>query len=176
MEHLKLNTLFSESQIKERIGEIGASITDQCKGKDIVAICTLRGSFMFYSDLIRQIDADITCDFFSVSSYNNSHQSSGEVRLNLDLSTSVRGTHVLLVEDIVDTGLTMNYLLANLKSRDPAAITTVSLLSKPEAHKVKVDVDHVGFEISNDFVVGYGLDYQGLFRNLPYIAQVQNIN
>ena len=129
---------------------------------------------MFYSDLIREINTDITCEFFGVSSYHGGTSSSGEVKVTLDLSTPVEGQHVILVEDIVDTGLTMNYLKKAIESRNPASLTTVALLEKPEALKVPCKLDHVGFQITNEFVVGYGLDYDGYFRNLPYIAQVQN--
>lgn len=173
---LKLSTLFSEKQIQKRVKEIGASLTDKLKGQDVVAICVLKGSVLFYADLIREIETDLVCEFFGVSSYYDSHQSSGEVKLTLDLNTPIEGKSVILVEDIVDTGLTMNYLQKNLKAREPKSITTVALLSKPDAMKVKCHLDYVGFEIPNDFVVGYGLDYQGLYRNLPYIAQVQNLN
>jgi hypoxanthine phosphoribosyltransferase len=141
-----------------------------------VVVAVLKGSFLFYADLVRAIDTDLTCDFIGVSSYNDSMQSSGEVKINLDLSRSIRDRHVVLVEDIVDTGLTMNYLRRHLEAHKPKSLTTVSLLMKPDALKEECKVDLVGFKIPNDFVVGYGLDYQGYFRNLPYIAQVSNIN
>jgi hypoxanthine phosphoribosyltransferase len=176
MENLRLSPLISQDEIKTRVSKIGASITDKFKGKDLVAVGVLKGSFMFYADLIRAIDVDLTCDFCGVSSYTDGMQSSGEVKLTLDLSRSIRDRHVLLVEDIVDTGLTMNYLRRHLESHKPKSLVTASLLLKPDALKEKCDVDFVGFKIPNDFVVGNGLDYQGYFRNLPYIAQVSNIN
>jgi hypoxanthine phosphoribosyltransferase len=145
------------------------------KGKDIVAVCVLKGSFVFYSDLIRNIETDVQCEFFGVSSYHGM-SSSGEVKVTLDLAHPIEGKDVILVEDIVDTGLTMNYLKSALLSRKPKSLTTVALLEKPDALKVPCEVDYVGFKIPNDFVVGYGLDYQGLYRNLPYIAQVQSLN
>jgi hypoxanthine phosphoribosyltransferase len=173
--NLKLETLISEEKIQKRISELGTELTKKFKGQDIVAICVLRGAFMFYADLIRRIDADIKCEFFGVASYAKM-QSSGEVKLTMDLTSPVQGKHILLVEDIVDTGNTMNYLVKSLQAREPKSITTASLLFKPAALKTKCQLDHVGFEIGNDFVVGYGLDYDGKYRNLPYIALVNNFN
>lgn len=171
---LELKTYISEEKLAAKVAEIGKALTDKFKNQKVTAICVLKGSFMFYSDLIRQINTDITCEFFGVSSYHGGTSSSGEVKVTLDLSTPVEGQHVILVEDIVDTGLTMNYLKSAIESRRPASLTTVALLEKPEALKVPCKLDHVGFQITNEFVVGYGLDYDGYFRNLPYIAQVQN--
>ena len=176
MESLSLSTMISEEQISERVKAIGTELTQKFKDKEITAICVLKGSFVFYSDLVREIDADVSCDFFGVSSYQDAMSSSGEVKLTLDLSTSIEGRDVVLVEDIIDTGLTMSYLQTNLLSRNPASLTTVTLLHKPTAKKIDCNIDYVGFEIENNFVVGYGLDYQGFYRNLPYIAQVNNMN
>lgn len=176
MENLKFSPLISEEQIAKEIKKMGKALTDKFRGKDLVVVGVLKGSFIFYADLIREIDADITCDFCAVSSYHNTMQSSGEVKVGLDLSSSIRDRHVLLVEDIVDTGLTMNFLKKYLMARKPKSLTTAALLLKPDALKEECSLDFVAFEIPNDFVVGYGLDYQGFFRNLPYIAQVQNIN
>lgn len=175
MTQLKLSTYISEEQIQSKVKELGTVLTKQFQGKEVVAVCVLKGSFVFYSDLVRHIQSDVTCEFFGVSSYQGT-QSSGEVKVTLDLANPVEGKHVLLVEDIVDTGLTMNYLKNAILSRMPASLTTVALLEKPEALKVPCQIDHVGFKIPNDFVVGYGLDYQGYYRNLPFIAQVQNFN
>lgn len=175
MTQLKLSTYITEEQIQSKVKEIGSLLTKKFQGKDVVAVCVLKGSFVFYSDLVRNIQSDITCEFFGVSSYQGT-QSSGEVKVTLDLANPVEGKHVLLVEDIVDTGLTMNYLKNAILSRKPASLTTVALLEKPDALKVPCELDHVGFKIPNDFVVGYGLDYQGYYRNLPFIAQVQNFN
>ncbi len=172
--NLELKTYISEEKIQAKVAEIGKALTQKFKGKKVTAVCVLKGSFMFYSDLIRNINTDITCEFFGVSSYNGGTSSSGEVKVTLDLSSPVEGQHVILVEDIVDTGLTMNYLKKAIESRNPASLTTIALLEKPEALKVPCKLDHVGFQIANEFVVGYGLDYDGYFRNLPYIAQVQN--
>lgn len=171
--NLSIKPYLTEEQIEKKIKEIGRALTDKFQKKQVIAICVLKGSFMFYSDLIRQIDADISCEFFGVSSYHG-NTSSGEVKVTLDLSRPIEGKHVLLVEDIMDTGITMNYLRNALLSRMPASLTTVALLEKPEALKVPCKLDYVGFQISNEFVVGYGLDYEGYYRNLPYIGQVQN--
>lgn len=171
---LELKTYISEDKLKAKVAEIGKALTQKFKGKKVTAVCVLKGSFMFYSDLIREINTDITCEFFGVASYHGGTSSSGEVKVTLDLSAPIEGQHVILVEDIVDTGLTMNYLKKAIESRNPASLTTVALLEKPEALKVPCKLDHVGFQIINEFVVGYGLDYNGYFRNLPYIAQVQN--
>lgn len=176
MTNLKLSSYIKEEAIQAKVKELGQIITKKFKGKDVVAVCVLKGSFVFYSDLIRAIDTDITCEFFGVSSYHGGTSSSGEVKVTLDLSTPVEGKHVILVEDIVDTGLTMNYLKTAINSRKPKSLTTIALLEKPDALKVPCEIDMVGFKIPNDFVVGYGLDYQGFYRNLPYIAQVQNFN
>jgi hypoxanthine phosphoribosyltransferase len=171
---LNIKSYISEEKIQEKVKEIGEKLTAKFKGEKVVAVCVLKGSFLFYSDLILQINTDITCEFFGVSSYHGGTNSSGEVKVTLDLSSAVEGMHVILVEDIVDTGLTMNYLRKSIESRKPASVTTVTLLEKPEALKVPCKLDYVGFQITNEFVVGYGLDYQGYYRNLPYIAQVQN--
>jgi hypoxanthine phosphoribosyltransferase len=176
MNALKLSTLISEADIQKRIKELGRVLSDKYRNETVVAVCVLKGSFIFYADLIREIDTEVVCEFFGVSSYQNAVESSGEVKLTLDLSSPVEGKHVVLVEDIVDTGLTMNYLIKNIQSRRPKSVTNVALLEKPDARKVECKLDMVGFTIPNDFVVGYGLDYQGLYRNLPYIAQIQNFN
>lgn len=173
MTHLDIKPYITEEQLQKKIADIGAELTKKFKGKKVVAVCVLKGSFMFYSDLIRQVHTDLTCEFFGVSSYHGT-SSSGEVKVTLDLAKPVEGQHVLLVEDIVDTGLTMNYLKNAILARKPASLTTVALLEKPDALKVPCKLDHVGFQISNEFVVGYGLDYEGFYRNLPFIGQVQN--
>ncbi len=174
MTNLTLKPYITEEKLQAKVKELGATLTKKFKGEKVVAVCVLKGSFMFYSDLIRNMETDITCEFFGVSSYNGGTSSSGEVKVTLDLSSPVEGVHVILVEDIVDTGLTMNYLKGAILSRKPKSLTTIALLEKPDALKVECQLDHVGFKIPNDFVVGYGLDYQGYYRNLPYIAQVQN--
>lgn len=172
---MRLSPLISAEEIEQRSREIGAELTRQFRGKKPVVLGVLKGSFMFYADLIRAIETDVTCDFCGLSSYEGAN-STGDVRINLDLSHSIRERDVIVVEDIVDTGLTMNFLKRHLLTHKPKSLTTVALLLKPDALKEKCDLDHVGFKIPNDFVVGFGLDYQGYFRNLPYIAQVSNIN
>jgi hypoxanthine phosphoribosyltransferase len=173
MNQLTIKPYITEEQLQKKVAEIGEAITKKFKGQEVVAVCVLKGSFVFYSDLIRQIQTDISCEFFGVSSYHGS-TSSGEVKVTLDLTHPIEGKHVLLVEDIVDTGITMNYLKNSINARKPASLTTIALLEKPEALKVPCKLDHVGFQITNEFVVGYGLDYEGYYRNLPYIGQVQN--
>jgi len=173
---LQLKSIISEKDLQKRIKEMGATLTDKFQNKSVVAVCILKGSFMFFSDLIRNIECDMACEFMGLSSYHNQSFSSGEVKLTLDLNSAVEGKHVLLVEDIVDTGLTMSYLQQVLTPRKPKSITTVALLHKPDAKKVDCKIDLVGFKIPNDFVVGYGLDYQNHYRHLPYVARVENLN
>lgn len=175
MNELTLSTLIEERKIQNRIREMATDITKKYKSEGLVVICVLKGSFIFFSDLVRQIDLDLTCDFLGVSSYVGT-QSSGEVKLTLDLHQSIEGKNVLLVEDIVDTGLTLNYLRENLQRRNPKTLSTAALLFKPKSLKVECKLDYCGFEIGNEFVVGYGLDYQGYYRNLPYIAVVNSLN
>lgn len=176
MDTFQLKTLISEKDITKRIKEMGETLTDKFRKKQVVAICILKGSFIFYSDLIRQIECEMTCEFMGLSSYGHSTKSSGQVKLTMDIGANIEGKHVLLVEDIVDTGLTMNYIQKMLEIRNPASVTSVTFLHKPDAKKVDCKLDLVGFKIPNDFVVGYGLDYQNMYRHLPYIAQVDNLN
>ncbi len=173
MTPLEIKPYLSEEDLQKKVSEIGAALTKKFKGQKVVAVCVLKGSFMFYSDLIRKLETEVTCEFFGVSSYQGT-SSSGEVKVTLDLTRPVQDQHVLLVEDIVDTGITMNYLKNSILARKPASLTTVALLEKPEALKVPCKLDYVGFKIANEFVVGYGLDYEGYYRNLPFIGQVQN--
>src|SRR6185312_15904059 len=150
MTNLKLSTYISEDKIQKKVKEMGEAITKKFKGQEVIAVCVLKGSFVFYSDLIRHIDTDIHCEFFGVSSYHGGTSSSGEVKVTLDLAGPVEGKHVILVEDIVDTGLTMNYLKNAIQSRKPKSLTTISLLEKPDALKVPCEIDMVGFKIPND--------------------------
>jgi hypoxanthine phosphoribosyltransferase len=173
---LQLTKLIDEKKIAARVKEMGAEITKRCKKEELIAVSVLKGSFVFYADLIRSIEADIKSDFLGCSSYGNAMKSSGEVKLTLDLTNGIEGRNVLLVEDIVDTGLTMNFLMKTLAARNPKNLWTASLLFKPKALKVDYKPDYYGFEVGNEFVVGYGLDYQGYYRNLPYIAQVTSLN
>ncbi len=175
MEPLNIKEFISEQKIQERIREMGNQLTDKFHGEHVVFICVLKGSLIFFADLIREIRLDMTCEFLGVSSYQ-SFKSSGEVKLTLDLATPIENKHVCLVEDLADTGLSLNYLQRALKNRNPKSLTTVVFLRKPNAMKVDYSLDYTGFDISNNFVVGYGLDYNEYYRNLPYIAKVENIN
>lgn len=160
----------SAEQIRARIQEIGTQITKDYAGQELHLICVLNGAFIFMADLVRAIDLPLSVDFMSVSSYGAGTTSSGEVKLVKDLDQSLKGKHVLFVEDIVDTGLTINYLLKYLESRGPLSIKVVSLLSKPARRKVEVPIDYLGFEIEDAFVYGYGLDVDHIYRNIPFIT------
>jgi hypoxanthine phosphoribosyltransferase len=170
-----LEILYSEKQIKTRIRELGEQITRDYDGKDLVLVSVLKGSCIFLADLMRAIDLKLTIDFMSVSSYKNEMKSSGDVEILKDLSNSIRGKDVLVVEDIIDTGLTLSRLLDILGSRGAASIKLASFLDKPEPRiKTELKIDYTGFVVPNKFVVGYGLDAAGRYRNLPFIAVVKN--
>jgi hypoxanthine phosphoribosyltransferase len=170
-----LEVLFSQQQIAERIRELGAEITRDYAEKDLVLVSVLKGSCVFLADLMRAIDLRLTIDFMSVSSYKNEMQSTGDVEILKDLSNSIRGKDVLVVEDIIDTGLTLSRLLDILGSRGANSIKLSSFLDKPEPRiKKELKVDYTGFTIPNKFVVGYGLDAAGRYRNLPFIAVVKD--
>ena len=157
--------------IAERVRALGAEISRDYAGQDVIAVAVLKGSILFFTDLIRHMDLPgLSCDFLGLSSYGSRTETSGVVRLTQDLSLPVEGSHVLIVEDIVDTGLTMQYLLDNLASRRPASVQICTLLHKPAGTKVEVPMKYVGFTIENHFVVGYGLDFDERYRQLPYIG------
>ena len=160
----------SQAEIAQRITAMGEEISRDYQGQALHLICVLNGAFLFMADLVRQFDMPITLDFLSVSSYGSRTETSGEVRLVKDLDQSLKNKHVLLVEDIVDTGLTMQYLLNYLKGRAPLSVKIVSLLSKPSRRQVEIDIDYLGFEIDDAFVYGYGLDISHIYRNLPFIT------
>lgn len=162
--------LLSADQIAVRVKEIGEQISADYAGEEILMIGVLRGAVIFMSDLARAISIPVAIDFMAVSSYGASTTSSGIVRILKDLDEEVAGRHVVVVEDIIDSGLTLNYLLDNLHSRKPASIRLVTLLNKPERRKKEVHVDYNGFTIPDHFVVGYGLDYAEKYRNLPFIG------
>lgn len=162
--------LLSAQAVQKRVEELGAQINKDYAGKEITAICILKGGVVFFSDMIRQIHQPLKCEFMGVSSYHGGKTSSGEVKLTLDVREPLEGKHVIIFEDIVDTGLTLSYLLKLLQSRNPASLKLCSLLFKPSCLKVEMQPDYVGFEIGNRFVVGYGLDFDGLYRGLPYIG------
>lgn len=160
----------SASEVQARITEIGAQIERDYAGLEPHLICVLNGAFLFHADLVRAVKMPLTVDFLAVSSYGNAKQSSGEVRLVKDLSLPLSNRHVILVEDIVDTGITMQYLLHYLSGRGPASLKVAALLSKPSRRKVEVPVDYLGFTIPDAFVYGYGLDRAQFDRNLPFIT------
>ena len=169
-----MDTLISADDIQRRIQELGAQIErDYPPGEGIHLVGVLKGGFMFMADLVRAMSARVTLDFIAVSSYAKSTKSSGEVRLLKDLDAGLEGRHVIIVEDIVDTGLTLTYLQDILKARAPKSLKTACLLSKPSRRKVEVVVEYIGFTIDDHFVVGYGLDFAEKFRNLPHIAVME---
>jgi hypoxanthine phosphoribosyltransferase len=171
-ENVKFKPLYDESTIKNRVAQLGAMITNDLKGEPVVVVGVLKGAFMFTADLVRTIKSPVVVDFIGCSSYSGT-KSTGTVRITHDLSTDITGKHVLLVEDIVDTGRTLDYLLRILSQRAPKSLRLCALLDKPEAREVPVKVDYYGFSIANEFVIGYGLDLDQRFRELPFIAQVQ---
>ena len=163
--------LISEAQIRERIASLAAEIErDYPEGENLHLVAVLKGGFMFMADLVRAMTARVSMDFMAVSSYGKGTTSSGQVMVLKDVDSSLEGRNVIIVEDIVDTGLTLHYLQDILKARAPRSVRTACLLSKPSRRKVDVQVDYIGFTIDDHFVVGYGLDYAERYRNLPYIA------
>lgn len=161
--------LFTEEELAQKIGEMGKKITKDYEGKKLLCLGILKGSVVFMSELIKHIDLPLEIDFMDVSSYVGT-QSSGEVRILKDLDYSVAGKDILIIEDIIDTGITLNYLVKLFKHRNVNSVLIATLLSKPKRRKIDVDVKYVGFDIEDLFVVGYGLDYNEQFRNLPYIG------
>ena len=164
--------LIDEEKIMKRVAEMGAEITKDYQGKELVVVCILRGGVLFMSDLVKEIKLPLYMDFMAVSSYGLSTKSSGVVRILKDLNDDIEDKDVLIVEDIVDTGLTLHYLIDYLKSRKPKSVKVCCFLDKPARRKVEVPTDYVGFEIPDEFVVGYGLDYAQKYRNLPYVSVV----
>lgn len=161
--------LIDQETIQKRVKELGEQISRDYEGKTITLVCILKGGLMFLCDLAKHITVPVKYDFMSVSSYGDSTQSSGVVRITKDLEESIEGKHIIIVEDIIDTGLTLSYLLNNLLSRNPASLKICTLLDKPDNRRVEIPVDYVGFKVPNEFLVGYGLDYQQLYRNYPYV-------
>jgi hypoxanthine phosphoribosyltransferase len=162
--------LLDSDTIQERIRKMGAEIAEMYRGNDLLLISVLKGSIVFMADLIRAINIPHEIDFMATSSYGSGTKSSGVVRILKDLNKSIEGRNVLIVEDIIDSGNTLNYLVRILQERQPATLRIVTLLDKPDRREVHTNVDWVGFSIPNDFVVGYGLDYNEIYRNLPYIG------
>ena len=171
-----LEPLFTAEQIQNRVAEMGAEISRDYAGQTPLLIGVLKGAYIFLSDLVRATDLRLGVEFMAISSYGAAMRTSGEVRILKDLDVAIEGRHILVVEDIVDTGLTLNYLLANLKSRGAASVKLAALLDKFERREKEVPIDYLGFQIPDEFVVGYGLDYAERYRNLPYIAVVKDPN
>lgn len=169
----RVEVLLSEEEVDKRISEIGAQITKDYEGKDVHLICVLKGGSFFMCELAKRIDLQVSIDFMSVSSYGNDTKSSGVVRIVKDLDESIKDKHVIVVEDIVDSGRTLSYLLQNLRERGPKSLGLCTLLDKPERRVIDVNVDYTGFQIPDEFVVGYGLDYAQRYRTLPYIGIVR---
>lgn len=171
MNHSNVKELLSVATLQDRVAELGKEISSRYAPTDeVTMICVLKGSFLFYADLVRAMKLPVRCEFLSVSSYGNEKSSSGEVKLNLDIGSPLQGRHIVIVEDIVDSGLTLKFIRELLAARAPASIACCALLQKPEALKVDVKVEHIGFKIGNEFVVGYGLDYAQRFRELPFVG------
>jgi len=166
----EVEVLIGKEELDKRINELAQQISRDYHGKNPLLIGILKGSFIFMSDLIRRLTIEFTVDFMGTSSYGASTQSSGEVRITKDLEDSVAGRDVLLIEDIVDTGLTLRYLLDTLKARQPASLKVCALLDKPARRRVRVPLDYYGFIIPNEFVVGYGLDLEERYRGLPFVG------
>lgn len=164
------SVLFSKEQLSERIKQIAAQLDEDYKGKRPLMVAILKGSVMFFADLIREMHTDLEIDFMSISSYGNGVKSSGEVKMIKDLDGKIEGKDVIIVEDIVDSGYTMKYLKNLLEARNPSSIKICSLLDKPSRRETDVCVDYKGFEVGNEFVVGYGLDYASYYRNIPFIG------
>lgn len=165
--------LFTAEKLAQRVNELGKQITSDYEGKELLVVGVLKGANVFLGDLIRHIEIPIEIDFIAAASYGNSTESSGVVRLLKDLDCPIENRHVLLIEDLIDTGLTLHYLAENLKARLPASFQICTLLDKPERRKVAMEVDYKGFDIPDEFIVGYGIDYNQKYRNLPYIATLK---
>ena len=162
--------LIEEVVVSARVAEIGSEISSDYAGKDLLLVGVLKGAVFFMADLMRQLSIPCEVDFMAISSYGASTDSSGVVRILKDLDINIEGRDVLVVEDIIDSGLTLSYLIRNLESRNPASLEICALLTKPERREIDVDVRYTGFEIPNEFVIGYGLDFGERYRNLPYVA------
>ena len=165
-----ISVLISEEELDKRIRELGAQISREYEGKELHMICVLKGGVFFMVELAKRITVPVSLDFMAVSSYGSGTVSSGSIRIKKDLDESIEGKDVLIVEDIIDSGITMSNLMALLRDRKPASVKLCALLSKPSRRQVDVDIDYCGFEVPDEFLVGYGLDYAEVYRNLPYIG------
>jgi hypoxanthine phosphoribosyltransferase len=167
--------LIDEEHLHERISQLAAKVSvDYRDVDDLLLVCVLKGAFMFLADFSRALERPHEVDFMGISSYGAGTESSGAVRIVLDLKQDIAGRHLLIIEDIIDSGRTLDYLRRNLLARSPASLKILTLLDKPERREIQVPVDYVGFDIPNEFVVGYGLDFGEIYRNLPYIAVLQS--
>jgi len=166
--------LYSAEQIARRVAELGAQIARDYQGKELVLLGVLKGSYIFCADLTRAIDLPLSVDFIGLSSYGEATESSGVVKITSDVTRPIEGKHVLIVEDIVDTGLTMRYLLDNLATRRPASVKLCTLLHKAARARTRIPIDYLGFQIEDRFVVGYGLDANDRYRNVPFIGVIRN--
>ncbi|HHX43370.1 MAG TPA: hypoxanthine phosphoribosyltransferase [Chloroflexi bacterium] len=170
MTHDVARVLISEGDVQRRVAELGAQLSADYQDSNPLLVCVLKGGYVFLADLTRALTIRHGVDFMAVSSYGNATESSGVVRILKDLDRDITGRHVLIVEDIIDTGRTITYLMDNLRVRQPASLRICTLLSKPSRREVDLDIDYIGFEIPNGFVIGYGLDYAENYRNLPFIG------
>lgn len=173
MNHDIKEILISQEALDARVRELGKEISEKYKGKELLMIGVLKGANVFMSDLMRAVNVPIQIDFIAASSYGSSTESSGVVRIVKDLDYSIEGKHVMIVEDIIDTGLTLKYLYDNFSARKPASLSIISLLDKPERRKAEIKVDYTGFVIPDEFIVGYGIDYAEKYRNLPFVATLK---
>lgn len=162
--------VYSEKDLAERIEILGRQISEDYKGKKLIVVGVMKGANVFVADLIRNLELDVVLDFIVVSSYGASTESTGVIRLLKDLDENISGEHVLIVEDIIDSGLTLEYLVSNFETRHPESIKICTLLNKVERRKVDIPVDYIGFQVPDEFIVGYGIDYAEKYRNLPYVG------
>ena len=169
----KITELISEDLIDTKVRQLGERISREYSGKSVHLICVLKGSIFFFSDLAKRIKVPVTMDFMSVSSYGSGTESKGDVRIKKDLDDSIKGKHVIVVEDIVDSGYTLSKIIPILKNREPASLEVATLLDKPDRRSVDVEVKYTCFNIPDEFVVGYGLDYDQKYRDLPYVGVIK---
>ncbi len=166
--------LITEARLQARIAELAQEIAHDYRGQEITAICVLKGSFIFFSDIIRKLDLPMSCEFLGTSSYGKKMVSSGEVKVTLDINDPLENKHVIVFEDIIDTGLTLQYLMNALRARKPASLKCCALLLKKDCLKTDIAADYLGFKIGSEFVVGYGIDYAEKYRSLPYIGYIEH--
>ena len=170
LEQAVTDVLIDEQTLRRRVAELGEEVSADYQGRDLLLVGVLKGAVFFMADLMRQLTVPCEIDFMAISSYGASTDSSGVVRILKDLDINIEGRHVLVVEDIIDSGLTLSYLIRNLEAREPATLEVCALMTKPERREIDVPVRYVGFEIPNRFVIGYGLDFAERYRNLPYVG------